>query len=267
MPSTFGSWAADNRLKGLVFLVLAFAVIALGAYTYYTLKQSKYVMTGPNTISVTGKGEVFVKPDIATFSFSVLAETADAASAQEKSAESINKIMDFLKGQSVEEKDIKTLAYDLQPKYEWTNAPCDQFGRCPVGEQKLVGYSVNQTIEVKVRETAKSAALISGVGENGATNVSGLTFKMDDEEASKAEARELAIKDAKEKAEKLADQLDVRLVRFMNYWEQEGPVYPMYGYGGDMMSASVAKEERAVAQLPSGENKITSMVTLVYEIR
>lgn len=263
MPG-FSEWAQDKRFKVLVLLVLVTAVLALGAYSYYTIKQSKYVYTGPTTVSVTGRGEVFAKPDIATFNFSVMVDADNAVSAQEQSAQTINKITSFVREQGVEERDIKTLSYDVSPKYEYSNVPCTQY-YCPPGDSKLVGYTANQTIEIKVRDTAKAGELISGVGGQGATNVSGLTFKIDDEESLKREAREMAIQDAKENAEKLADDLDVRLVRFMNFWEETGP-YPYYGgMGGEMMAADAAY--RTAPALPTGENTISSNVTLVYEIR
>lgn len=262
MPG-FSEWAQDKRFKVLALLVLVTAVLALGAYSYYTIKQSKYVYTGPNTVSVTGHGEVFAKPDIATFNFSVMVEADNAVSAQEQSAQTINKITSYLKEQGVEDKDVKTLSYDVSPKYEYSSMPCTQY-YCPPGQSKLVGYTANQTIEIKVRDTAKAGDLISGVGGQGATNVSGLTFKIDDDEALKRQAREMAIKDAKENAEKLADDLDVRLVRFMNFWEETNP-YPYYGgMGGEMMAQDAYKTAPA---LPTGENTITSNVTLVYEIR
>src|SRR5690606_26423028 len=120
----FSSWAADNRLKTLVFLVLALAIIALGAYSYYTLKQSRYGFMGPTTVSVSGTSEVFVRPDVASFNFSVMAEAADPSTAQAESAGAINTIMEYLRGEGIEERDIRTAGYYLSPKYEWIQAPC-----------------------------------------------------------------------------------------------------------------------------------------------
>jgi uncharacterized protein len=272
MPGS-STWAGDSRIKGLVMLVLILGAAALGAYTYYTYKQSQYIYSGPNTISVQGKGEIFAKPDIATFSFAVEAEAVDAAGAQEKSATAMNAIVDYLKNDGkVEEKDIKTSGYSLNPKYRWEQGICTQFG-CPNGKQILEGYTVSQIVTVKVRDTAKAGDLISNVGTKGATNISGLSFTIDDDEALKRQARELAIKDAKENAQKLSQDLGMRLGRMMNYWEDQGgypvPMYDMAmsaraesmnGMGGDEMKAMSPS-------IPSGENTITSNVTIVYEIK
>ncbi len=155
-----------------VVLTLVMVIVALGAYTYKTFSEGRYTYDMPITLSVTGEGEVFAKPDIATFNFGVRKEGIDASSAQSASAEALNAIVEALKGMGVAEKDIKTIGYYLNPKYEYEQQPC-MFGQyCPPGEQKLKGYEVSQTIEVKVRDTGRAGELISKVGELGATDMS-----------------------------------------------------------------------------------------------
>jgi len=259
-------WLGDARFKGLVFVVLALGAVALGAYTYLAYTQAQQIAGDMSTISVTGTSEMFVRPDIASFSFSVLAEEKDAPTAQDMSAKAINTITEYLKGESVEEKDIKTTDYSLSPKYEYSQAPCTQWGGCPPGIQKLVGYMVTQTVTVKVRALEKAGDLISGVGGKGATDVSSIIFTVDDIEKAKAEVREKAIIDAKEKARRLAKSLDVRLGALVASYE-ESPLQPMYGgYGGEMMAIKSA-DVRVSPEITPGENKITATVSLVYRIR
>lgn len=272
MPG-FNTWADDKRIKGLVILVLILAAVALSAYSYYTYKQSRYAFTGPNTISVAGKGEIMAKPDIGSFSFSVDAEGADAKAAQEKSATAMNAVVEYLKQNGVEDKDIKTSNYYLTPKYEWQtetkDVVCTQWG-CPPqnGKQVQTGFMVNQTVEVKVRDTAKAGDLITGVGQKGATNISQLSFTIDDMEALQRQAREMAIKDARENAAKLADDLGVRLGRMMNYWEDQGGMpMPMMYAAKDSMASGAMMESAIAPSVPTGENSVVSNVTIVYEIR
>lgn len=260
----------ESYMRKIVALVGVMAIIALGAYTYYTIKQARYVYSGPTTISVTGVGEVFATPDVTTFTFTVEAKEADASAAQSKSAETMNAVLAYLKETGVEEKDVKTEYYNLAPEYEYPQSMCTQWSCPPQGEPKLVGYKVSQNVSVKVRDTAKAGEIISKVGEKGAMNVSGLNFTIDDEEVLKTEAREKAIADAKEQAEVLADNLGVRIVRMNGYWEESNGGYPIaYGMGGDMkFDAMSARAESSVAPaLPSGENTVTVRVNLTYEIK
>jgi uncharacterized protein len=259
----------ESYMRKIAALVGVMAIIALGAYTYYTVKQAKYVYSGPTTISVTGKGEVFAKPDIATFTFTVEAKDADASAAQSKAAETMNAVLAYLKEAGIDEKDVKTEYYNLTPEYEYPQVMCTQWSCPPQGQPKLVGYQVNQTIAVKVRDMNKAGEIISKVGEKGAMNVSGLSFTIDDEDVLKTEAREKAIADAKDQAEVLAKNLGVHIVRMNGYWEESDGGYPVaYGMGGDMkFDAMSARAESVVPELPSGENTITVRVNLSYEIK
>lgn len=266
--SGFQSWAEDKRIKTLVMLVLILTVVALGSYSYVTYTQSQNIAPGQNNISVAGKGEIFAKPDIASFTFSVDADAPDATAAQKKSADSMNAIVAYLKEQGIADKDAKTSNYSLSPKYRWEQAMCVQSFNCPPGKQILDGYSVSQSVTVKVRDTAKAGDLISNVGTKGATNISGLTFTIDDIEKLKRDARELAIKDARANAEKLASDLGVHLGRIMTYSEDQGGGYPPIMYDKVMsMSAGARNAPEAAPAVPTGENTITSNVSIVYELR
>lgn len=252
-----------NRALGTLALIVL--VVALGSYAYYTIKQTDYMYAGPTTISVSGEGEVMAKPDIGKFSFSVTESGVDAASAIEASGTKINNILAAIKEAGVEEKDIKTEYYNLYPKYKYESRPCLPGVYCP-GEQVPDGFEVTQNISVKVRDLDKTGSLLTLASDKGATNISSLEFTIDDTDVLKAEARTMAIEDAKAKAEILADGLGVKLVKMVGYYEDEsnGPM-PYYGMGGD----SVVKMESSfmAPEVPVGENSTVSRVTLTYQVK
>lgn len=218
-----------------------------------------------STIMVSGSGEAYAIPDVASFDFSVI-ETGDTvASAQEKVDAKIAKALESVKQAGVEDKDIQTVGYNVYPKYEWEQIVCITYP-CPQGKNKLTGYEVNQSISVKVRDTEKAGDLVTKVGAIGVSNISGLQFKVDDREKFVAEAREKAITEAKDNAKKLAKQLGVRLGRILYF--NDNSAYPYYaeGMGGasDIKVSAVAPQR---AELPVGESKITAQVNITYEIR
>jgi uncharacterized protein YggE len=222
-----------------------------------------------STISVSGTGEIYAIPDIATFNFSVIETGNTVKQAQEKSDQKINKVLAAIRDSGVEDKDIKTTSYNVYPKYEWNQVICSElnYPNCPRGKNVLVGYEVNQTITIKIRETEKAADLVTKVGAVGVENISGLEFGIDDREKYVAQAREEAITEAKARAKILAKQLGVRLGKIMYY--NEGGNYPVYygegkGGGPDLMTSSVVPVR---AELPEGENKIISDITITYEIK
>lgn len=260
------SFFKKGYVEALMTLILVGAVASLGAYAYYTMKQSGGIAPGATTITVQGEGKIQAVPDIGVFSFSVLADGKDAAEAQTKSATANNAIIAVLKENGVEEKDIKTENYNLNPKYKYGDTACRLGMYCPPSNPTIDGYEVSQTVTVKVRALDKSGELISKVGEKGATNISNLSFTIDDETILKGQAREKAIVDAKKEADALAKSLGVKLVRMTGFWENDGVMYPMAerSYSADAM---MTKAGNVAPDMPLGQNEIKSTVSITYEIR
>jgi uncharacterized protein YggE len=251
--------------KSIVILATLLSVFVL-TKTITELKSMGYIGKGvyaANSITVSGKGEVLATPDIATFSFGVTEEAGSVAEAQTKATEKANKILEAIKAAEVEDKDVKTSSYTIYPRYEYRGA-----GMYTSGTQYIAGYVVSQTVEVKVRKLENAGKLLSTVGEFGATNVSGLSFSVDKQDELARDARETAIKDARAQAKVLAGSLGVSLGRITAYYES-APYQPYPGYyAKDMiMSASGSARVEAAPELPAGENKIVSNVTITYEIR
>lgn len=250
-----------------VALVLGVVLIALVAVKTITeLKSMSYIGKSENAlnvITVSGKGEVLATPDIASFSFSVTEEAASVGDAQAKATDKTNKILAQIKAAGVEDKDIKTSSYSIYPRYEYANA-----GIYTSGTRYLAAYVVSQSVDVKVRKIEDAGKILSGIGEFGAENVSGLSFSVDQQDELARDAREIAIKDAREQAKVLAKALGVNLGRITTFYESAPyQPYPVY-YGKDMiMSASGSARVEAAPELPAGESKIVSNVTITYEIK
>lgn len=263
-----GQWLRKMLLVAVGALAVFLVIEALGG-----LMGLKYVGTGipaTNTISVSGHGEMVAVPDIATFTFSVVANKATVAEAQSDATAKANTTTAYLAGAGVDEKDIQTTDYAISPQYEYQNSVCPAASPsnaavyCAPSRQVLKGYEVRQTTTVKVRDTKKAGELLAGVGSKGATEVSGLNFTFDDPDGIEEQARDKAIADAKEKAEVLADSLGVSLVRVVSFSENGGAYPATMSYRGDM----VAQEAKAPSpNISVGQNKLISNITVTYEIR
>ena len=233
------------------------------------LMNLRYIGAGlppTNTISVSGYGEAFGAADIATFTFSVVSEKSTVAAAQTEATNKINAITKYLTDADVDKKDIQTTDYSVYPQYDYQTQVCAAGVYCPGGKQVLRGYQVRQTTTVKVRDIAKAGDLLTGVGSKGATEVSGLQFVFDDPNKLQDDARGKAIADAKGKADELAKQLGVRLVRVVSFNENGGGYPgPMY-YKADS-ALGVGGGTPASPEISVGQNKVTSNVSVTYEIR
>lgn len=250
----------------IVVITLFFGIKFLSEMRSYGSMGSQNV----NTITLSGHGEVQAIPDIATITFSIRNEAKTVKEAQDLVATTEKKALDFLKENKIAEKDIKTTNASFYPKYEYkyerSLVPCNEYG-CPPqnGKNVIIGYEASENITVKVRNTDDAGVIIQGLGTIGVSDLNGPNFAIDDEDGLKAQARKLAIEEAKTKAEALAKDLGVKLGRIASF-NESGSYYPVPMYA-KMESSDAMMANGAPAELPKGENTISSDVTITYEIR
>lgn len=217
--------------------------------------------TPKDTITAHGVGQVIANPDIAKFYFTVSDEADDANVAQQKMAQKAQKAIIKLKLNNIEDNDIKTTSYNTHPKY--SRPDCDKFGNCH-SSQVVAGYKSSETFLVKVRDIKKAGEILSAISQY-ASEVSGLTFEIDDMEKIKAKAKEEAIKKAKEDAAMIAKNLGIKLGKVTAYYEEDQNYVP---YRTEMaMSAKVKDYASVAAPIQSGEKNITYKVSITYRIK
>ena len=246
-------------------VVGALLVAFLAVLTIKEIKSIAYVghdTAITNTISVNGTGDAVAKPDVATFSFSVNETGTTVAQAQSAATDKINAALKAVRASGVSDNDIKTLSYDIAPHYEYYSGICT-VNDCPPSKSTLTGYDVSETIQVKVRDLTKAGDLFGTIVSAGVQNVNSLAFSVDQPESIQSQARSTAIADAQSKARELAKELGVSLGRVISFTESSGdePSPIMYGMS-DKASAPMA-----APQIPAGQQKITSNVTVTYEIQ
>lgn len=261
------TWFDDVQFRNAARVTAWLLAALLAALLIFVLSSVRYVgagITPGNTISVSGYGESYSTPDIASFTYSVVSQKSTVAEAQNDATAKANATTAYLKQAGVDAKDIQTSNYSINPMYDYVQQACVN-GSCPGGRQVLRGYEVRQSTTVKVRDTAKAGDILAGVGTKGATEVSGLQFTFDNPNQGQDEARQKAIADAKAKANELAKELGVSIVRVTQFSESGGGNPPPIYYAKDAMVTNQAAG--AAPEISTGQNKITSNVSVTYEIR
>jgi uncharacterized protein YggE len=119
-------------------------------------------------ISVTGEAKLEVKPDMATLNFGMENTAADAQTAQRENSLKMNAVIEALYRSGISKDDIQTSNFSLSPLYEWKGEKNEK--------QVLVGYRCNNTVTVRLKDISKVGAVIDSATTAGATNVSGITF-------------------------------------------------------------------------------------------
>jgi uncharacterized protein YggE len=221
------------RSSGKLALLGAALLVGLAACAPQPVVNSGGVYL--DNIAVTGSGEAIGAPDIARISLGVNITSTSIAMAMDESTAVMEAISDALVELGVAAEDIQTSNFSIWPE--------DRFER-GIGESLTErSYRIENTVTVKVRDLGILAEVIEAALENGANNLYGLDFSVDDSSELAAEARALAVADAQSKAEQLAEELGVTLGEARLVSEQFGSVSvrsesarPMGGGGGPAIS-------------------------------
>ncbi len=246
-------------------LVVAVFLFAFGYLCYVNVYSKSIQPSSYRSFSVSGEGKITAIPDIAQFTFSVITEGGkDIAALQRDNTDKTNKAIDFLKEQSVEAKDIKTLNYSLSPRYQTYSCNHPESGVTPCPPSEIVGYTIAQTFSIKIRDFTKIGSAFGGVVENGANSVSSILFTIDDPTALENQARDKAIAQARDQANLVAKAGGFRVGRLISI--DEGYI-PYYGYGLGGGDIKLESTPSATPTIEPGSQEVTVNVTLRYEIQ
>lgn len=249
-----------HKMKGGLLAIFTIVLIVAGiVWIQGKIKENKYVgegLSNKNTINVTGTGKIYVKPDLALVSLSVVTESTKVIDAQNENAQKMNDVIGFFKNDlGIQDKDLKTTNYDIYPEYTYTKD----------GQRNFLGYKVDQTLEIKIRDLSKVGDVLQGATEKGANEVGSIQFTIEDLEKTKVDARKSAINDAKEKAQTLALQLGVKLGKIVSFYESS--YTPLYTPSVMTKEASGLGGEGTTPDIQTGENEISVNVSVTYEIK
>lgn len=243
-----------RNFLGVALVILA--IVTAGGVVSYVKSYGNGVLA-VRTFAVIGEGEVISIPDVAQFSFGVITEGGEDISAlQQTNVEKMNAAISFLKDIGVETKDIKTQSFQIEPRYK--NQYCLRDESCQVPE--IVGYKVNQSARVKIRDFAVIGSVMTGLVEQGVNSISQLSFIIDDDTALENEARSKAIEQAKEKAKAVAVAAGFGLGRIVAVYENSP------GFYAQIESLSFDSVS-SVPMIEPGTQTVTVRITLTYEIR
>jgi len=249
----------SNRLYKIIAGFLVVLTVYFGFKIYLDYKTLSQNNVYPEILSVSGEGKASIAPDVVTVDFSIITEGAKIETIVQTNTEKMNTVLSEIKNIGIEEKDIKTKSYSLQPRYEWSQS----------GTRIPKGYTLTQTIEVKIRDFTKIGDALAVASSNGVNNIGDLQFTIDDMEKAKSIAREKAIAQAKEKAKLISQQTGLKLKKIVNMYEDTG-AYPYQAYDSTGMGASYKEAVSSIAPAPviqTGEQEITVKITLNYRAK
>jgi uncharacterized protein YggE len=238
------------RTKLVIPTILLIAAVALSACSASVqLGQSQ-----PRTINVTGNAEVILEPDIAYVSIGVHTEAKSAKAAVATNNSQTQAVIDAIKAQGVDEKDIKTTNFSVYQSEKFA----------PTGESLGTYFMADNTVNVTIRDITKIGDVLDASISAGANNIYGITFDVEDKETALASGRDQAMVNAEAQAEELASAAGVTLgeVQSISYYSSA----PVPVYYDSKMVAGVGGGGQSVPIAP-GQLTLSASVSVVYSIK
>jgi len=208
-------------------------------------------------IQVSATGTSAQVPDVATVSAGTVSEGKTAREAMIGNATKMTAVFDALTEAGIELKNITTSQLSLQPRYNYGDR---QNGR---RTQRIDGYEARNTVTVKSDNIEKVGVMLDALVKAGVNNINNVQFSVKDPKAAKAQAREQAISDAREKAQAMAKAAGVKLGKLTSLNESGGNFSPR-PYQQFSRTASL---ESASTPVSAGEQTLTVTVNMSYEIK
>ncbi len=252
----------SNKYKfGELYGVIIFFFIVLFLYSKFGpgLPISMTTQEKGQPITVEGVGNAVAAPDSAKLTLGIEETGNSLTTIQSSASEKSKKLVDAIKALGVDQKDIKTSSYQVNPQYSYDS-----------GRQRIIGYSISISYEIKVLDTEKVNKILETATANGANQAGGITFELSDETKKRLmdEARREASNEAKEKAKSLAQASGVTLGKILSVSEfSNNSPLPIYKTAIDSTGIGGASPEVAQAQIEPGQSEVSLTVVISYEIR
>jgi len=243
-------------MKDIAGSVVVF-FLCLFAFTKFVgpipLSISSVITQKTDTFTVRGEGKITMVPDIAIVHVGVSAQGSSIKATQDELNSNMNAISQSVKRLGVDKKDIKTENYTISPTYDYESPT-----------NRITGYQANSTLTIKVKNLDNVNGVIDAATANGADQVSGISFDVDDKTAAENKARTLAVSDAKSKAQAAAKAAGFKLGRVINYNEGGGAQPRPIMMEKELM---MADESGAPTQVEPGTSELTVTVNVSYELQ
>jgi hypothetical protein len=234
--------------KKSLILILAL-ILSIGLFGFsFAQPEEPPQKENPRVINVSGTGTISEKPDMGRVNLGIVTEGVSANESQSKNNEISTKIIDSIKATGVNEEDIQTIEYSINPIYKYEE------GKPPI----ITGYQTVHMLNINVYDIEKIGAVIDAGTTAGANRVGGISFGIKDTKSLELKALEEAVKDARKKADTALAAEGEKVIKLisMNVGNEFSPPMPIRDKQG------VASE--SPTQLMPGQLQIVVTVSATF---
>jgi hypothetical protein len=247
----------NNRRHTMIFAVALTALAALFAAAVCGDETTTIQNPDPNDFGITvdGEGKVTAPPDVAMLTLGVSTQAPTVAEARDQAASALEAMIASLRNNGIDDDDIQTQNLSIYPEYSF-----------PDGNPVLRGYRVTNQVHVTIRDIDTTSQVVDSAVDAGgdATQLQGISFTIDDPASLKDQARELAVRDARARADILARAAGVDIgnaVRISETVDSGGPI-PIFA-----RDEALGAGPDVATPIEPGELDVTVHVTVTWAIQ
>lgn len=225
--------------KLVLFLTIMFMTMSYG-------QETKQIPQ----INVNGEGKVKVAPDQVCISATVETKGNNAKDVKKQNDEKMDAVLKFIKKMNVPTADFKTKQVALNPQYDY--------------EKKKTSYNATQTVEIVLKDLSKYDELMEGLVQEGINRLDKVSFETSKLVQLQSDARKLAIKDAKIKAEDYVSVLGQKVGKAYVISDNSQIYHPQPMYAAMRMKESADAMGASNETLAIGEIEVTANVSVSF---
>lgn len=232
-----------------IFLLITFLILTTGCIAVQEIPENK------NKIEVTGKAEFETAPDQGIIWFEIQTNSTNVMNAQRDNEERSRALIDAMLAKDVIKKDIETTQYNIMKNTKWDDEK---------NEIVELGYKVVHVVKITSKQTEKLGELVDSGVIAGVTGIQNIVFELSKEKEGemRAKALELAVKNAKEKAEALASGLGQKVGKALTVSEMHYMITPFYA----MRETALMEKGPEPSIMPQQVN-VNVQVNVAFELR
>jgi len=205
-------------------------------------------------ITVSGQGEIKVRPDKMDVTIGVVTEDKSSQSAAASNAQASQRVQAAIRKAGVADKDIRTINYSVSPVYGEVRPLVGARPQPP----KITGYRVYNQVRATVRNLAHISDVLDAATAAGSNTIEGLTLGVEDQKTAEGEALEKAVQDARRKADHMVKAAGTGITGILEMTDNTGSSPRMFAFGRAEAGGA------APTPIAAGELTITANVTVTY---
>lgn len=227
------------------------------AAIFAMLMLCSFALADDASLVVTGTGTVYIAADQASASLGVTMTGEDLGELQKRVNETVLAICTALQEAGLAEKDISTNYIYISPRYDYSG-----------DVERMVGYTINNSLTIRTEDMDKIGTYIDAAFAAGANTFDSINFTVKDDSEARRRALELAVADARSKAEVIAAASGMALEGVDEIKEvSQYDYYYNSAAGGAKLAMAEAAAMDVGTTVRAAQVNVTANVEISYDIK